>query len=372
MKADLPANESARLEALRNYGILDTVPEPSYDDIAQLAAEICDAPIALVSIIDSDRQWFKSKKGLDISETSRDVAICAHAILQPDLLIIADTRKDKRFADNPWVTQAPHICFYAGAPLITSTGEALGTLCVMDKAPRALTEAQKSALRALSRQVMAQLELRRHVAELERAAAEQERYQQLLEEYQRKLEEVNTELEAESVTDELTELNNRRAFQIRMDEEFERTKRYKKPLSLMLVVVDQFKEYDDSFGHQAADEVLRSVAHLIRGKTRMSDYVARYGGEQFAIILPDTDSEGALIMAERLRKAVEEAQWQLRPVTVSIGTATMNAGTKNYLALITEADKALYHAEESGRNRVSQASGSVSQETPSVGTKEES
>ena len=162
-----PENESERLAALRACEVLDTLPEQAYDDITFLAAQICETPIALVSLVDEQRQWFKSKLGLDVSETPRNLAFCAHAILEPkSLLIVEDASKDERFADNPLVTAEPAIRFYAGVPLVTSTGHALGTLCVIDRKARQLSNAQQETLRALSRQVIAHLELRRSVAEL--------------------------------------------------------------------------------------------------------------------------------------------------------------------------------------------------------------
>ena len=161
MKAPLPGNETERLAALKEYHILDTGTEQSYDDIVILAAHICKVPIAMVSLVDEVRQWFKSKVGVDQQQTSRDVAFCAHAILQNEPFTVPDATKDRRFAGSALVTGEPHIRFYAGIPLINPEGLALGTLCVVDRQPRRLSTAQLKALQALSRQVMALLELRR-------------------------------------------------------------------------------------------------------------------------------------------------------------------------------------------------------------------
>ena len=173
MKPPIPENEVARVQALHQYAVLNTAPEPAYDQLAELAASICGTPLAAVSLIDSDRQWIKANVGLNFSETARDVAFCAHTIAQRDLLVVPDATLDPRFADNPLVTSEPHIRFYAGAPLITSDGHALGTLCVLDYAPRQLDDQQREALRVLSHQVVARLELRKtktHLQAVERNA----------------------------------------------------------------------------------------------------------------------------------------------------------------------------------------------------------
>ena len=156
-------DEIQRLEALHRYGILDTSREAEFDDLTRLAAYICEAPIAVVNFIDTDRQWFKSEIGLGVSETSRDISICTHTIRRKDIFIVPDLSKDERFVHNPLVTGEPFIRFYAGVPLVTADGYALGTICVLDTKPRELDEARKVALHGLARQVMALLELRRSI-----------------------------------------------------------------------------------------------------------------------------------------------------------------------------------------------------------------
>lgn len=171
----MATDEPARLAALHRYRILDTAPEQRFDDLTLLASQICDTPISLITLIDSDRQWFKSRVGLDVHETSRGVAFCAHAITQPGIMQVPDATGDARFRDNPFVTGAPNIRFYAGAPLVTPDGFALGTLCVIDLKPRTLSEGQLRALDALRRQVESQLELKRNLDELAAALAERDR-----------------------------------------------------------------------------------------------------------------------------------------------------------------------------------------------------
>ncbi|MEP6390343.1 MAG: ATP-binding protein [Halioglobus sp.] len=156
----LPISEHSRLEALKKYKVLDTLPEDIYDDLVFIASHIFSVPIALVSFVDDDRQWFKSKIGLDVMETPREISFCGHAILQDDLFIVEDTLIDERFQDNPLVTRDPNIRFYAGAPIKTKSGENMGTICIIDRVPRKLTAAEKKCLLGLSRQVMSHMELR--------------------------------------------------------------------------------------------------------------------------------------------------------------------------------------------------------------------
>jgi len=178
MNPPLPLDEAARLDALSRLQILDTAPEQAFDDLTLLATHICQVPMAMVSLVDRDRQWFKSKQGVLVSETTRDIAFCAHAVLHAtEVFEVRDARADVRFADNPLVVGSPHVRFYAGAPLVSAGGHALGTLCVLDSVPRSLSADQIAALQALSRRVVGQLELRSQALELQ---ASEERSSRLL------------------------------------------------------------------------------------------------------------------------------------------------------------------------------------------------
>ncbi len=326
MKAELPDNEEVRLEALRRYDILDTLPEKAYEDVTLLASLVCDTPIALVSLVDQDRQWFKSHLGLGVTQTPRELSFCAHAILQPEsLFLVPDARLDARFSNNSLVTSAPHIQFYAGAPLVTSQGQPLGTICVIDRAPRDLAPRQQEALHALSRQVMMQMEFHR-----------------------------------QSRTDTLTQVRNRRAFDDILNTEVERAKRYGQAMSLLLLDVDFFKLFNDNFGHRAGDELLHNLAQTLQKSARATDCVARYGGEEFVVILPNTGNAGACAMAERFRREIEKMNVFQRPVTASIGAVTMDCVDPDDwhqmpfddTDLLEAADKALYRAKANGRNQV--------------------
>src|SRR6202140_764151 len=169
MELTKPKNEESRVAALEKYAILDTDPELAFDDLTLLASFVCKTPIALISLIDEDRQWFKSRVGISATETSRDIAFCSTAIQQPDVLVVPDTLQDERFRTNPLVVSEPNIRFYAGAPLINEDGYALGTLCVVDRTPRNLAPEQEAALKALSRLVLMQLEFRRNLILLKEA-----------------------------------------------------------------------------------------------------------------------------------------------------------------------------------------------------------
>jgi diguanylate cyclase (GGDEF)-like protein len=325
-------DEILRQRILDDYGILDSPDEQDYDDIVKLAAFICKAPMAAITFIDRARQWTKAQVGLPGSrELPRKDSFCAHAIQTPDqLLIVRDTTQDPRFAANPLVTVKPELRFYAGAPMVGSSGAALGTLCVCDDTVRGISEAEAEALRQLSRQVVAQLELRHANTTLTA---------------------VNGKLALQSMTDALTCVANRRAFNERLAEEVARSRREDGPLCLLMADIDHFKSYNDSFGHLAGDEALHSVAQILSVSARPYDFVARYGGEEFAVILPNTTADAAAGVAERLRLAVSRAKIPHRQLTLSFGVATLYPDATPR-EIILEADTNLYQAKLNGRNMV--------------------
>ncbi|APW42457.1 sensor domain-containing diguanylate cyclase [Rhodoferax saidenbachensis] len=352
MDSSVLASEALRLLELQSLGILDTPAEQAYDDLVSLAAYICDTPIALISLIDEDRQWFKARVGLNDMETPRGMAFCAHAIIDPEhVMEVPNALEDPRFVDNPLVTGNPDIRFYAGAPLVTASGSALGTICVIDTVPRKLTEAQNKALKALSRQVAQLLALHRANTELQLLTRLQRTRQQELEEHEKQLQEENHALAQQTVMDALTGLKNRRAFDRILANEYARSMRARSGMALLMVDVDHFKAYNDQYGHQAGDKALQAVAAAIQSQARAYDHVTRYGGEEFGVVLPDTHLADMRAVAERIRLAVQSLTGLHRPVTVSVGAA-LSDPMASPASLVERADQALYQAKLNGRNRV--------------------
>lgn len=347
----IPPNEEERLRELESYHILDTLPEQVYEDIVRLAAYICQTPMALVNLIDRDRQWSKARLGFADNEVDRKLAFCSYTINDPDnVLVVQDATCDPRFANNPFVRGDPYIRFYAGAPLVTANGYALGTVCVVDLQPHQLSSEQIEMLRVLSRHVVQHLEIRRDLLQLEQRLLAHEQERHSLQAYLHSLETRLAEAQQQVLTDPLTGVLNRRGFDLRLNEEFERARRYQAPLSLLLIDVDHFKEFNDTFGHVAGDETLRIVTQALCEGVRKHDIIARYGGEEFAVILPATGSDGAYVLAERLRRLVQQAAWPLRPVTISVGGAGLTDEMMSVCDLIERADQALYAAKQGGRN----------------------
>jgi diguanylate cyclase (GGDEF)-like protein len=350
MKAELPSNEALRLEALRSYRILDSLPEESYDDITILASEICGTSMAAVSLVDRTRQWFKSKVGLTIPETARDYAFCAHAILQHDITVITDAQADERFADNPFVIGEPWIRFYAGAPLVTANGEALGTLCVIDHVMRNLTQFQINSLGALSRQVMAQLELRRSIRL-------HEQNQQMLKDYQDKLEKSNALFQKLSITDDVTGFNNTRFLHQYLDQCLVQTSAESKKLTLVFFDMDNFKRVVDKHGHLLGAKVLKEVAEVVHSYLDTKDRIVRYGGDEYIVILPGQGGEEALSKVKAIQKGISSTLFLRKEeiclrLTASFGLATFPDDARDKKQLLMAADQCLFQSKEEGKDRI--------------------
>ena len=354
MISTLPLDELTRLDALHRLQILDTDPEDEYDDLVRLARFVCDVPIALISLVDRERQWFKSRVGLDVSQTPREFAFCAHTICDDQGLVVPDALEDDRFSSNPLVTGEPNIRFYAGVPIAGPEGHPLGSLCVIDRLPRELPEASRVALRVLARQASALIQVRSQMYQLHEAAERQAHVEHQLRESQEKLQLANTRLEQMVRTDALTGLGNRRLFDERLRQEWKLSRQLGVPLSLLMVDIDHFKAINDLAGHPKGDAILRHVGGLLETSTRETDTCTRYGGEEFAILLPATAISEAAELAERLREQVAASPFEDHAVTVSIGAACDNAEVPHFTAssLVGRADEALYAAKHAGRNRI--------------------
>jgi diguanylate cyclase (GGDEF)-like protein len=337
----LPVNEPARLRALNRLKILDTPEEEVFSAITRLAAAVVGAPMALISLVDARRQWFKARVGLDVCETSRTTAFCAHAIVRAELFEVEDARLDERFAANPLVRGEPGIRFYAGMPLVLPGGEAIGTLCVIDRVPKRLDATQRMAMEVLARNVVAELELRQRIIELEA--------------------EVSRRLEAEArimhlaTRDPLTQLPNRAALMDRLHQGLKTAKRDRTQLAVLFLDLDRFKWINDTLGHDVGDQLLQTMASRLTHVLRESDTVARLGGDEFAIILPALHAaEEAERVAQKILTAV------LQPVALrghdvlvgcSIGLAVYPVHGECEEALLRHADLSMYQAKELGGNQ---------------------
>jgi len=348
---DSDAGSEAELEEidrqllLGELGVLDTPPEQAFDDLVRIAARLCGTPIALVTLLDPDRQWFKANFGLAQRETPRAHAFCAHAVLEPNrLMVVEDASQDPRFASTPMVAGHPHLRFYAGAPLVLAEGVAVGTLCVCDTLPRQLDEGQRDALSALARQVMSLLELRRRNRKLEELSA-----RLLL--AQRELQLANAMLTQDMLTDPLTGLANRRALENAIEGFAQGGYGREGSISVAMLDVDHFKAINDRLGHAAGDEVLRNLGTLVRRLVRGMDIACRYGGEEILLLLPDTPLAAARTVIQRICDQACRLPHPA-PFTLSVGLASGRIERDAIEHLIECADQALYRAKRGGRNRV--------------------
>ncbi len=268
-KGDL--DEQSRVEALHQLRILDTPPEERFDRLTRLARKLFNVPIALVSLVDSERQWFKSNLGLPVRQTPREISFCGHAISQREVYVVSDAASDPRFSENPLVTGEPYIRFYAGHALRLTNGLAMGTLCIIDKKPRSFPDDELQALKDLAT-----------IAESELAA-------------------IHLDIE-----DDLTGLPNRRGFLYQAKKTINLCYRLGKPAALIYFDLTRFKKINDEYGHQAGDEALRAFAGLLAEHTRESDSSARIGGDEFVLLMHDATAEQAKSCVERLKESVQQ------------------------------------------------------------------
>lgn len=346
-----PAQEEQRLQALHRYLVLDTPEDEAFDLLTEAAAEICHAPFATVSLVDRDRVWVKAGLGLPRGDMPRAQACCSVTVVTGDYLEIPDLAQDARTIGLTRIRQDLGAQMYAGASLVTSDGQRIGTLCVMDTQPRSLSERQRRILTGLAHQVMSLIELRAH---------------------QRLLKEALEKAEYLAATDVLTGLLNRRALFERLDNEAAKCRRYGTPLSLVLLDLDHFKHINDTLGHPAGDAVLNNVGKLVASTIRAVDIAGRYGGEEICVLLPQTGPEGAMQFAEHLRQKLAALNHALNRaptddmsgdtggdaaaepliVTASLGVASAPTTGCEPAELLKAADEALYASKKAGRNRV--------------------
>lgn len=346
-----PDNEEARLAALRSFDILDSEPERAFDDLVRIAAGICGVPMAAVTLIDRDRQWFKAQVGIESPDPSLETSFCAHTVLDPSAAtVVPDATLDHRFATNPLVATANGIRFYAGAPLVTQDGFALGALCVVDDQPHELAPFQREALDALSRQIVQLLELRRVSKQLRHQLHERAWYEQQMQRYQDQLELQNADLSEQTKTDPLTGLPNRRAFTAALDAALKKAAHSGEPLAVAVLDVDHFKTVNDLHGHDEGDRVLVALADMLKSQAAGRGLAARHGGEEFVILMPGVTLEEARLQCEFMRQAVGLLPIGL-PVSVSIGLAARGR-EDTAETLFRRADQALYEAKRGGRDRV--------------------
>jgi diguanylate cyclase len=334
----LSVNEGDRLQALYETRLLDSPEQEDFDAIARLARDLTDSPIALVSLVDQDRQWFLSHQGIDSRETSRSIAVCAHTIQGVELLEIEDMAEDPRFIDNPLFVGAPNARFYAGVPLIVPSGQVLGTLCVLDTVARKLTGKQSAALKTLAHSVVAEIELRRKMTDLE---FEVER--------RRVAEERVLDL---ATRDMLTQLPNRMALHDRLGQQLRQSVRDGAKFAFLFIDLDRFKLINDSLGHEAGDQALVEIAQRLSSTLRESDTVARLGGDEFAAILVNIrDTSDALALAQKVNLALKQRTVLCDTVLhydASIGIAVFTDHADNVHDLIRKADLAMYQAKREG------------------------
>lgn len=318
LKPAFPVNEAARIDRLHALNILDTAAEERFDRLTRLASRLFNVPIALVSLVDMNRQWFKSCVGLGASETPRDISFCGHAILGDDIFCIPDARADERFADNPLVTSDPHIRFYAGCPLTVSEGIKVGTLCLIDTVPHEFGAEDRTLLHDLAMLVEKEL----------------------------------TAIQIATI-DELTGLSNRLWLRSVGDRTLGLCVRHKKPAVLFFFDLDRFKAVNDRFGHAEGDSALKTFANLLSQTFRTSDIVVRLGGDEFVALVTDCTVADSKIAINRLQHVIDGYNLTSQrgyDLAFSVGVIAYDpAEHGSFEELLAEADNAMYERKRQRR-----------------------
>lgn len=318
-KPTIPTNECIRLDALHALNILDTPAEERFDRLTRLAKRLFDVPMSLVSLVDSDRQWFKSNIGVEVPETPRDISFCGHAVLEEGVFAIHDTALDERFSDNPLVTGDPKIRFYAGCPIRGNDSNKVGTLCILDIRPREFTEEDASLLKDLA-----------HMVEQEIAAVQL------------------------ATMDPLTSISNRRGFEALSVHALTLCARLQKPATLFFFDLTEFKKINDQFGHAEGDQALICFAKLLLASFRETDVIGRLGGDEFAVLLTNSDREKSEMVLARFAESVAKHNQDEKrgyKLAYDIGVVeydyALDRGLEDF---INRADKLMYQNKRSVRS----------------------
>lgn len=335
-----PENEDQRLAALKDIDLLDTTLDPAFERITRLAKRMLDVPIIAFSLIDSERQWFKSVQGLNSCETSRDVSFCGHTILQDEVLCVTDTLEDKRFHDNPLVTGEPHIRFYAGYPVRNQDGYKIGSLCIIDTKPRVLTSEELDLLKDMEALIEQQVCLQQ-----QRAA-------------ESKLKKELAQAQRDTLIDPLTRIWNRKGIEEVYKSYLSAIDRGETEVfALVMIDIDNFKQINDNFGHLAGDHILREFTKAIITSIQQEHTLVRWGGEEFILFItaskPEINIYKNLIERVRTNIALNPIKFENHeiPITASFGITVISDSKIKLEDAVSIADEALYAAKNTGKNK---------------------
>lgn len=338
-KPPIPENDSERVKSLVDLDIIETPIIHSFECLTQLTKTLFDVPMVAITLIDSERQWLKAKQGLDFCETSRDLSFCAYAINQDDIFIVNDTLLDSRFFDHPSVVNDPKIRFYAGYPILSPLGYKVGTVCIMDHKPRVFPGEKLSCLKDIGWLVEAEM------------AAIKNKF------HQKRLMEALKDAKRGQLIDSLTRLWNRKGIEKLLIEHAQFAKKHQEEFGIAMVDIDNFKSVNDKYGHCAGDAVLQEVSRRMLVACRESDFIGRWGGEEFLVIINGNRPTELVSIAERLRKNVCDSmisyQHMLLPVSITIGLDIWHpANSLDIEKMVNGPDKAMYEGKTSGKNKV--------------------